>query len=180
MNTDINLNNVAMFIAAALQHPNPPCNGRKKWVSTIKVDQYKTKFNFVRIYCTLADPELVKKVMDDDPKFIEAKRSNLYADIDLEIASFSKQCLIDDARHYRKCYLSMMSLLPEDLIKYVKSEADYPELLCHDIDELNQLIDRKVVSFEKENCSTYCTIFNSRYDLPSIEDVRKYLMMVCF
>jgi hypothetical protein len=37
------MGDIAMFIAAALNHPIPLCNGKGS-ISTIKVDQYKTKF----------------------------------------------------------------------------------------------------------------------------------------
>jgi len=44
----VKMNNVAMFVGAALNHPNPPCNGEGV-ISTIHVDQYKTKFKMLYI-----------------------------------------------------------------------------------------------------------------------------------
>src|SRR5579885_617892 len=53
---------IAAFIGARLQYPCPVVNGQgNPWTSTILVEQHKEKFFRVRVYCKLADNDLVKK-----------------------------------------------------------------------------------------------------------------------
>lgn len=126
------MSDVAMFVGAALNHPTPPCNGTGP-ISTIHVDQYKTKFNDIRIYCTLAKPDLVKEVWaslgesGDPPK------------------TFFDKCLRRDASIYRECHLAMFRLLDdEDMIASLKAPAVYSELLCKSPEELDRLLDYNV------------------------------------
>lgn len=126
------MSDVAMFVSAALNHPMPPCNGTGP-MSTIHVAQHKTKFNDIRIYCTLANPDLVKEVWaslgeagDPPPSFFE-------------------KCLRRDAMHYRECHFAMFGLLDdEDMIASLKGPSNYPELLCKSPEELDRLLDYNV------------------------------------
>ena len=109
---------IAMFIASALQHPNPECNGRQRRISTIKVDQHKNKFDQVVVYCTLAHPDLVDTACDRE-------RGE-----DCEpTTEFVKKCMFHDAVHYRKCYMQMLQLVPQHR-GMILSRPDYGYLLC--------------------------------------------------
>ena len=126
------MNDVAMFVGAALQHPMPPCNGEGV-ISTIHVDQYKTKFNDIRIYCRLAHPDLVKSLWSTLSKEGEPT------------VEFRQSCLENDARHYRRCYLSMFCLLSdEDLVASLKAPANYSELLCKTPEELDLILNHEI------------------------------------
>jgi hypothetical protein len=121
---------IAAFIGARLQHPRPPCNGRNPRVSTIHVDQYKEKFWNVRIYCALASTEEV------EAKWAEFGREGQPDD------AFYAMCLMHDARHYRRCYLEMVSLVPR-LRKRICNAADYSVLLQDNADvACEQLVQR--------------------------------------
>jgi len=164
---DPNLSTTAMFIAAALRFPQPRCNGRGKWVSTINVDQYKVKFTDVRIYCTLAHPELVKDHWQELQKEGEPDEA------------FKVQCLLDDARHYRNCYLSMLELLPADAAHLVCQAADYFELLCKDLRELDQLLTTSAEKTDGGKYPQYLTQYTHRYGGETFADVRQYLAKIC-
>jgi len=165
-----NLGNVAMFIAAALHHPNPPCNGPNKWVSTIKVEQHKVKFTDVRIYCSLAHPDLVQAMWND---FHE---DGMPAE---PTAEFKARCLMDDARYYRHCYISMLELLPEKVAHLVCGAADFRELLCKDLAELDQLINRNVKQSDGGKYPQYLSWLNTRYHVTTVDEVRQCLAKIC-
>jgi len=114
---------IAAFIGSRLNHIRPRSNaGHSAFVSTIRVDQYKEKFWYARIYCELAAPELVKA------KWNEHKEGE-------PTPEFVAKCLLHDARHYRKCYLDMVELAP-DLRGKICAQADYPELLAESLDKI--------------------------------------------
>lgn len=116
---------IAMFIAAALQHPNPTCNGHNPLMSTIRVEQHKNKFDRVIVYCELADTNLVSQSWvgmgkgngDPPDEFIQA-------------------CMYRDAEIYRHAYRRMLSLVPE-LREMILSRADYAYLLYDTTRELD-------------------------------------------
>ena len=152
---------VAMFVGAALNHPMPPCNGSTP-VSTIHVAQYKTKFNDIRIYCTLAHPGLVKEAW-----------TSLGEPGDPPPAFFNK-CLRRDAAHYRECHLAMFGLLDdEDMVASLKAPADYSELLCESPEELDRLLDYNV---EKSKLyPQYLQHFYSRWNVSDPGALRELL-----
>lgn len=111
----------AAFIAARLTYEFPRCNGTGR-ASTIRVDQHKEKFGCVRVYCTLAWSHLVKEHNDrlqesgNRPETIEER-------------------ILKDARHYRLAYLDAVALAP-DLETSITIDADYPELLLDNVEEM--------------------------------------------
>jgi hypothetical protein len=119
---------IALFIGAALNHRLPPGNGTG-FMSTIAVHQYKSKFSEVRNYCTLAQIDLVQDLWND------LKREGLPNE------DFIKNCLISDARHYRRCYLAMIGILSdkEEGLK-LRDSADHPEILFFNKDELDAFL----------------------------------------
>ena len=133
---------IAAFIGARLQHPNPPCNGLGR-VSSIKVAQYKTKFDSVRIYCNLANDKLI----DDE------WRSRHDCEPTQE---FIDKCWERDAEHYRRCYVEMVELLNGYAAFF--DGADYYVLLCASEEELDAVIESRNVN------ECHCGI----YDGPSI------------
>lgn len=116
------LSTIAMFIAAALQHPRPPCNaGHGKPISTISVQQHKVKWGEVCVYCTLADPELLKQA----PAF---SRPNSWF-----------EAMKHDAAHYRRCYLWMLELVPQHR-DAILGRADHGYLLLPDAKALSDWV----------------------------------------
>ncbi len=157
------LGSVAMYIGAALQHPLPSCNGAGP-SSTIRVDQYKTKFSDVRIYCSMADSELVnsywKTTKTGEPT-----------------EEFIKERIFFDAVHYRDCYMSMEEFLSPEEWECVKDPADYPELLCSNKEELRSYVNEK-----EELAKKYPAYLNSlleRWKVASSQDLYEYLCKVC-
>lgn len=142
---------LAFLIASGLTHTYS--DGRK--VSTIRVSQYKEKFGQVRVYCNLADPQLIQE------KYQLASTENIPEPI-------SKACLLDDARHYRQVYSDIISLTPQ-YKSIIIGGADYSELLMSS-KELPKFLDD-----QKKNDSKYHThIFN----LSSIEELSTFLHKV--
>jgi len=126
------MNDIAMFVGAALRHPVPPCNGTGV-ISTIHVDQYKTKFNDIRIYCTLAHHDLVKE------SWVALGHAGE------PTPDFKQFSLERDAIHYRRCHLTMFSLLnDEDIVAALKAPACYSELLCTSASDLNVVLNHAI------------------------------------
>lgn len=148
------LSNIAMFIGAALNYPMPECNGTGI-VSTIKVHQFKQKFDQIRIYCDLAHPELVQNVWCKDGRDVKNVPDVFVAD-----------CLLRDARHYRNVYLAMLSIIPGRYDPIVDA-ADYYELLFHDAASL----DKFLVSAKRTNID-YMIDKYSRLGVKSVDDLR--------
>jgi hypothetical protein len=124
---------IAMYVAAALNHPLPPCNGRGN-ISTISVAQYKTKFNEIRVYCQFADESLVLDLW----KLIYPEKG------DSPSEDFISKCLFNDATHYRYCYLSMKKILKDqdDMVSSLVEGASYTELLFENKEKLEEYIDK--------------------------------------
>ena len=156
----INMSDVAMFVAASLNYPSPSIDS-SRLVSTIRVNQFKTKFGEVRIYCQLANPELVRSA------WAFLKNSGEPTD------QFVKNRIRWDARHYRDCYLSMVNILsnmPEgdQFISSLLNSSDYRELLYKDKNELNDSIIRAI---ETNNISYYY----SKWKVDNSDDLLKVL-----
>ena len=157
------LNNVAMYVGAALQHPLPPCNGQGP-SSTIRVDQYKTKFSDVRIYCSIADKELVKSYWNTTKQGEPTEE-------------FVKERIFFDAIHYRDCYMPMEDFLSPEEWECLRDPADYPELLFSTGEELKNFILEK-----EEKAKKYPTYMNSlleRWKVVNSQDLYEYLCKVC-
>lgn len=119
---------IARFIAAALQHPNPPCNGKNPRVSTIKVNQHKNKFNLVTVYCSLAAPEYV------DAAWSESNSTDEPSD------DFVQGCMVRDAIVFRQTYRRMLFLLPDHRSMIVMN-AYYPYLLKETVQKAHEYVD---------------------------------------
>ena len=115
---------MAMFIAAALQHPNPPCNGREVRISTIKIEQHKNKFSQVVVYLNLAEQNLV------------AQRWAELGNVDQPPQTFIDSCVKHDARLYRRTYMAMISLVPNKKSEII-ARADHTMLLFDDKADLD-------------------------------------------
>ena len=156
----IRLGDVAMFIGAALNHPLPPCNGLGGVVSTIKVSQYKVKFSEIRVYCRLADQNLIddywRSLKKDGPPTEE----------------FAARCLKSDACHYRQVYTSMLRLLPSNVKPSIVDASDYRELLYDTPTELTQFID----SLSQRLDSDY---YLTRWKVPDIASLKELLFGIC-
>jgi len=166
----------AMFLGAALDHELPECNGKGR-VSTIKVDQYKTKFSDVRIYCTLAHEDRVLDLWTRGGYETRLKGDGtpyVYED-------FRKNQFLYDAIHYRKCYIAALSMfVPVDEMRGIRSGADYHELLCSNEEELNTWIQKDIDHAAKY--SAYHTPYLKRYSVDNYDDLRvaiKKIMTMC-
>jgi hypothetical protein len=150
---------IAAFIGARLQHVLPPYNSRFVGpVSTISIDQYKDKFAAVRIYCTLADPDLV-----------QAKALGIVAIAD---DAFKAACLKHDAIFYRRCHLDMVKLVPH-LRDAICSQADYYELLFENVAALNAWLDQLAVP--DPQVTNKFEHFFRRYHVDSVDKLRQLL-----
>ena len=135
---------IAAFIAARLQYQSPECNENMP-VSTIRIDQHKEKFGDVRIYCTLADAELVRCMWKI--RHTQLPRPTMPD-------TFKDECWLHDARHYRRCYRDMVSLVPHYKDAIINA-ADHYELLYDDVDKLSTLdVDHRTYLCRRHECAT--------------------------
>lgn len=149
---------IAMFVGAALNHPLPPCNGQGN-ISTIRVYQYKTKFSDIRIYCQLANTELVEEYWA-----LLGKEGN-------PTQEFKHKCLISDAKHYRECYLSMASLLKDmQTFRSLIDPANYPELLFNNLFLLDAFLEN--IRQNPDRMTTY-------YSMWQVEDFASLRRVLC-
>jgi hypothetical protein len=127
------IGSIAAFIGARLQHPMPETSRRAgQSVSTIGVTQYKDKFGYVRIYCTLADRDLVQV------KYLQAPLQSASPE---PPKGFRDKCFRLDAYHYRNCYMEMIEIIPRLKLR-IRAQADYNELLMDDVAEMKAQVDR--------------------------------------
>ena len=84
--------------------------------TTIVVSQYKEKFGEIRVYCHLADPNLIN----------EKYNSNKFNRMSLE--DFRELCYVQDIIHYRNTYFIFRDLMPQ-YWSVMFSGADNPEYL---------------------------------------------------
>lgn len=150
---------IAMFIAAALQHPNPRCNGTVRRVSTIRVEQHKNKFNYVRVYCHLADKEMVEDSW---------KEAGFAGETSSE--HFNK-CFFNDAKLYRRTYRTMVWLMPQHK-EITLRDADYGYLLFDNKDLLDAWLDETKTGETNES-----RLHNALSDI-KIDDLRSFLHRV--
>lgn len=156
---------IAMFVGAALNHPLPPCNGRGN-ISTIRVNQYKTKFSDIRIYCELANTELIEEYWSSLGK--EGKPTE----------EFKLNCLIHDAKHYRECYLSMANMLTDiQTFRSLIDPASYPELLFSNLGLLDDFLNKNL-ELSKQS-SHYMTNYYNRWRVDDFASLRKLLCGIC-
>lgn len=141
---------IAAMIGARLHYPNPLINGQgNPWVSTILVEQHKEKFFYIRVYCKLAEPGMVKAKWDWIRAHQEMKSkipSSYFPSDDVSepepTQAFIDKCFRRDAFHYRRVYLDAVKVIPR-LKRRIIAQADYRELLfdnpqelCDHVDEL--------------------------------------------
>lgn len=101
------LSALSKFLAVHMEHD-----------STIMVEQYKSKFNSVRVYCTLVDENKLIERWENSPE-IEGNEIPDY---------FRTQCLQRDCIAYRRAYYDALHICPQfkdEMFSY----ADYPVLL---------------------------------------------------
>jgi hypothetical protein len=127
---------MAAFVGARLQHPRLECNGRNPRISTIRVEQYKEKFWYARIYCTLAEEDEVKAKWRAEGR-LGAPNEDFFA-----------RCMLHDARYYRKCYLEMVKLIPR-LKRRLCAQADYSVLLMDTVQEAEACIEVWVEQYKE-------------------------------
>lgn len=154
---------IAMFIASALQHPNPPCNGVNRRVSTICVAQHKNKFNRTIVYCTLADNNLVSQA------FAEDGHGN-----DDPTPEYVLRCMHRDATVYRRAYRQMLFLTPHVARDLILSAADHGYLLFDTKDDLDVWL-VEVREYQKESNGVRLM---ERWHVPDSDELRKQLHKV--
>lgn len=156
---------IAAFIGARLQYPNPAVNGQgNPWVSTIRVEQHKEKFWYVRVYCKLAAPELVAKKwqwLKENQELRSQVPVRYVAPVDVTgdepTPEFYQRCLKRDAMYYREVYMDMVALQPH-LKGKICAQADYTELLYDTYEEVEKRIDEMTVtsdSYLQHACQRY-------------------------
>lgn len=157
-----------MFIASALQHPNPPCNagGPTRRVSTIFVDQHKNKWDQVIVYCRLADPGLVAASWHDVDR--DGRPPTL---------EFVDKCLLRDARLYRQCYLKMLSLAPQHRDR-ILSRADYGYLLFDDQVQLDAWLSSHQLSNKELTNAESLLELPCTWGIVTVEELRSKLASV--
>jgi hypothetical protein len=179
---------MAAFIGARLQYPCPHINGQgNPWVSTIHVEQHKEKFFAIRVYCTLAEQDLVKKKwewlrdraarMAAGEKFYDRLhndviRSKLTTD-EAPPAEFVARCLKHDAIHYRKVYLEMVQLQPH-LVSKICGSADHTELLYPQYEELAAYLDKQFVYTNNFGMNWLL----KKYGVDDVEALKAYLKVI--
>jgi len=131
---------VAAFIGARLQHPVPQCNSSNPRVSTIRVDQYKSKFDDVRVYCTLAHEDEVQKAWSEDMTKCHATGLDELVKFAHPQQEFIDACWSRDARHYRQCYIDMVKLVAWEHVASITGCADHSLLLQNNEEELDESI----------------------------------------
>lgn len=161
---------MAAFVAARLNYIVPKCNGPRRLVgrgiSTIRVDQHKEKFWYVRIYCALADPTLVKERWS-----VEKKET----DPDEPPQEFKDKCLRHDAWHYRKCHLEMLQLLPERVHKRLTDTADYQELLHPTVEAMEARINEIEESDLRTGNHDSLSYYRERYGVETNLELKEKL-----
>ena len=163
---------VPMFLGSALDHELPICNGKGR-CSTIKVDQYKSKFSEIRIYCTLADGMRVLELWEREQYATRMKHDGTSWDYE----EFRKKCLFNDAVHYRSCYMAMLSLLTNEEDKRgVRGGASYRELLCEDELQMNIFLQKDIE--KAPQFPQYFEHYRSCYDVQNFDELKIYLLKV--
>lgn len=163
---------VPMFLGSALDHELPICNGKGR-CSTIRVEQYKTKFSEIRIYCRLADSNRVHKLWIDENYETRTKRDGT----PYEYEEFRKQCLFNDAVHYRSCYMAMLALLTnEEDKRNVCGGASYRELLCDDELHMNLFLQKDIE--KAPQFPQYFEHYRTVYDVQNFDELKIYLLKV--
>lgn len=87
--------------------------------NSIIVNQFKEKFGQIRVYCMLADPDLVEQLYNDPHNTWKKKMS---------LEQFREHSLRQDMAHYRSVYLIMKQCFPQ-YWNAISHAADYSELL---------------------------------------------------
>lgn len=140
------INSIAMFIAGSLSDSS----------NTIYVSSHKEKFGDVRIYCVLAQKQLIRE---------------RYSVTDETFSKTRKSCLDFDANVYRSRHLSMVSLVPQ-YEKAIVQNADYTELLNHKSKfDFDNFFMTRVVS----NINFYL----HRYEFETPQDLYDFFIRVC-
>ena len=131
-NRNPNYGAIAMYIAAAMNHPVQFCDC-SEMSSTITVEQHKVKFGQVRIYVKLADSTRVAALWinrrdDGSVKTYE---------------EFVRNCFIHDARQYRQAYMSMKTILLPEEFEHVRATADYEEFLFESYEQILRYVENR-------------------------------------
>lgn len=174
------LHKIAAFIGARLHYPCPLVNGQgNPWVSTIKVDQHKEKFFYVRVYCKLAHKDLVTakwEWMRANEETVARVPKKYFPDGFVSgsepTQEFVDRCLKGDAIHYRKVYMQMVELQPH-LNARICAQADYAELLYRDYEEACQRLDQLTT----ENL-VWVEHLIKQYRTSNLEGLKAYLKVV--
>jgi hypothetical protein len=162
---------IAAFIGARLNYVLPRCNSGvrgQKPVSTILVDQHKDKFGFVRVYCELADPDLVQAKWDAE--IAVTWKSN--TEPPPMPGDFWQKCFRHDAMHYRRVYLDMVALVPH-LRDWVCTRADYTELLYDTVEQVDQVLDECVVRYAAQPDVNPLAHYLTRYNVSTVEGLKQ-------
>ena len=151
---------IAKVLAAQLEFSVHGYRDRPYFYSSIAVRDFKEKFGEIRIYCSFADPYLVKQKYEDYINVLN--RSNLaykafqngeevpdwkrrmyeklpqeYPKKAVSLEEFSEQKYFEDACWYRQVYLDTIELFPE-YEDVICGAADWDEFLYCEPDKLDK------------------------------------------
>ena len=120
----------------------------------------------MRIYVCLTDPEEVHKARGEQPHGLGA----------LTPEEAHKKCFLADAKHYRRCYIDMVTLVPE-LRGKIYAQADYAELLLGSLQEACSWIDglERVSPFPDVSANEHV---NRKYGCTTDDELNAFLTSV--
>lgn len=108
------IDTIAQWIGYALEGCIHGFNLRRRASSTIRVEQTKEKFGEARVYCRLADEDLVREEWEKD-------------NLGLVSAPFARKCLQWDRFHYNQVYADAQRLFPQ-YTREITGAADFKHL----------------------------------------------------
>ena len=147
------LTTIANIIAAQLASP-----GGNRVRSTIDIQQAKSKFKSVRVYCELGNRDRVNESWE----LVGSSRSEENNN-DEPTEEFIQQAYKRDATLYRRIYLQTCELFPH-YKNYIKPYADYPQFLCETQEEIDKWYEsvkdrmeepEKTLEFVNSVCALY-------------------------
>ena len=160
---------IAKVLAAQLEFSIHGYRAEPYFYSTIAVRDYKEKFGEIRMYCSLAEPYLVKRKYEDylnginstnlayrtyktlqDGEEVPDWKKRMYEknpnDFPVKAKSlkeFSKERYYEDACYYRQVYLDTVDLFPE-YKDVICNAADWDEFLYTDPDKLDKYFQNEI------------------------------------
>jgi len=187
---------IAKVLAAQLEFSVHGYREQPYFYSTIVVRDFKEKFGECRIYCSFADPYLVKQKYEDYVNSVNCENLNYksfqrgvempgwkqrlyeenkdkYPKKCKTLEEFSEEKHYEDACYYRQVYLDTVDLFPE-YEDVICNAADWNEFLCTDLDKLNKDFQERIDYYNGKQ------IDNADKRIKSIKKRWKFAKKVCF